>query len=117
LRYRKIDANQDRVFGHGQADFWRDVPDGPAQSVVTRLHMQLGEWFLDITDGTPYQTRVLGKYTGSTRDPTLRSRILGTTGVTGIAAYSSNLDRNTRAFTVEATVDTEFGQAVISESM
>lgn len=117
MRYRKLDAAQDRVFGHGQSDFWRDVPDAPAQLVVTRLHMELGEFFLDITDGTPYQTRVLGKYTGSTRDPTIRARILGSQGVTGIASYSSNLDRDTRAFTVNATVDTQYGQVVISEAM
>jgi hypothetical protein len=117
MRYRKLDADGDRVWGRGQADFWRDVPDAPAQAVLTRLHMELGEWFLDITDGTPYQTRVLGKYTGSTRDPVLRARILGSTGVTGIASYSSNLDRDTRAFTVAVTIDTQYGQAVIAETM
>lgn len=116
MRYRKIDADGDRVFGHGQSDFYRDVPEAPAQAVLTRLHMELGEWFLDTTDGTPYQTRVLGKYTGSTRDPVLRSRILGSTGVTSIESYSSNLDRDTRAFTVDVTIDTQYGQTVISET-
>jgi hypothetical protein len=117
MRYRKLDANGDRIFGHQQSDFWRDVPDAPAQAVVTRLHMELGEWFLDVTDGTPWKTRVLGKYTGSTRDPTIRSRILGTQGVTGISDYSSNLDRDTRAFSANATVDTQYGQVVIAETM
>jgi len=117
MRYRKLDANGDRVFGHGQSDFWRDVPDAPAQAVLTRLHLEQGSWFLDTTEGIPWKTRVLGKYTGSTRDAVIRARVLGTQGVSGIAQYSSSLDRNTRAFAVNMTIDTIYGQATVQETI
>ena len=117
MRYRKLDSDQDYSFGHGSADFWQDVPDAPAQAVVTRLHLEQGEWFLDTSEGMPWKTRVLGKYTGPTRDVVIRSRILGSQGVTAIAAYASNLDRDTRAFGVNVTIDTQYGAATISEPL
>ena len=114
MRVRKIDpARGGRQFGHGLADFWIDVPDGPAQCVKTRLGLWLGQWFLNTDDGTPWQTKVLGRYSGSTRDVAIRARILGTPGVTEIVNYSSSLNRDTRAWTVNATVDTAYGQTTI----
>ena len=82
---------------------------------MTRLELFLGEWFLDTSAGTPYLTKVLGKYTESTRDATLRSRILGTTGVKSLLAYGSQLNRDTRIFSVQATVDTIYGQATMTQ--
>lgn len=117
MRYRKLDAAGDYSFGRGQADFWVDVPDAPAQAAVTRLHLWQGEWFLDTREGTPWQTEVLGKFTGSTRDPALQARILGTEGVTEIVDYSSTLNRETRGFSVNAVIDTRYGRAVLQEPM
>jgi hypothetical protein len=110
VRYRKLDANGDMQFGRGLSDFWINVPDAVAQAVETRLALQLGEWFLDTTDGTPWNTRVLGKYTGSTRDAVLQARTLGTPNLTGIASFSSGLNRETRAYTVKIVADTAYGQ-------
>ncbi len=110
MRVRKLP----RTFGHGAEDFWRDVPDGPAQCVGTRLGLWLGQWFLAPSEGTDFAVKVLGKYTGSTRDVVIRERILGTPGVTKIAAYSSSLDRETRRWTVSATVDTAYGATTIT---
>jgi len=110
MRVRKLDANGDRVFGHGQADFWRDQPEAVAQLVGTRLALWLGQWFLFPTDGTPYQYKVLGKFTQSTRDPILQTRILQTPGVTAIKTYSSALNRDTRQFGVQVLLDTVFGR-------
>jgi hypothetical protein len=116
MRVRKMDANGDMTFGGGQASFYRDQPEAPAQAALTRLYLFLGEWFLDTSDGTPWKTQVLGKYTGSTRDPVIRQRILGTPGVTGIAAYGSQLNRDTREFDVQATIDTLYGQTQLVTS-
>lgn len=108
-----LDANGDYVFGGGQASFWRDVPDAPAQAVKTRLLLYLGEFFLDVTDGTDWRGQALGPRTTSTRDAVLRERILGTPGVLSIDSYSSNLNRTTRAFTVSVTVSTIYGAASV----
>lgn len=114
MRYRKLDENGDMRFGRGASDFWRDVPEAPAQAVKTRLCLRLGEWFLDTTDGTPYATQILGKHTSGTRDAAIRERIVGTQGVTSLDAYSSTFDPNTRSFTVSATISTAYGATTVT---
>jgi hypothetical protein len=111
MKYRALDAGGDMRFGHGLADFLIDTPEAVAQAVRTRLQLLRGEWFLDKREGTPYQTKVLGRNTGATRDPAIRRRILGTQGVTEIVAYSSTLEG--RSFSVSATINTVFGQTTV----
>jgi hypothetical protein len=125
MRYRKLStgkvvdgkyvAEGDYVFGHGKSDFWIDSPDGVAQHVVTRLRLQYGEWFLDLEEGTPWKTRVLGKHTANTRDMVIRYRTLDTQGVRNILDYSSHLDRETRGFGVNILLDTIYGVARLQE--
>lgn len=107
MRYRKHDANGDYTFGGDLAAFYIDVPEAVAQACATRLGLGLGEWFLDTTDGTPWKTRVLGFYTGSTRDLVIKQRVLGTIGVLNIEQYSSDVTH--RAFTVDMTINTVYG--------
>jgi hypothetical protein len=109
MRVRKEDADGDSIFGHGQQDFFIDQAEAVAQIVKTRLHLWQGEWFLDTSDGTPWRTRVLGKYTQLSRDMVLRSRVLGTPGVTQIIDYNSTFDGNSRTFFVTMTLRTQFG--------
>lgn len=115
MRIRKMDADGDMVFGGGQTAFYRDQPEAPAQAVGTRLRMRLGEWFLDTEAGTPWDTQALGKYTAPVRDSMIRGRILDTQGVTGVAAYASTFDPETRQFTASATIDTAYGRVTLSE--
>lgn len=117
MRYRKLDADGDMTFGHGQQDFLRDTPDAVAQAVVTRLRLLAGEWFLDLADGTPWQAGVMGKHTQATYDPVIRRRILQTEGVTGISEYTSVFDGAARRLTVTATIDTVYGHATFQEVM
>lgn len=116
MRVRAIDDNNEPKFGRGQDDFLKDVPAAVGQCVKTRLALYTNEWFLNLADGTPWRTQVLGKRTDSVRDPVLRARILGTNGVTGISSYASQHARSTRAFTVQATVDTIYGVAEVDVS-
>ena len=50
MKYRKLDANGDRVWGQGLASFWIDVPDAVGQLIATRLGLWLGQWFLNRSD-------------------------------------------------------------------
>lgn len=117
MLYRKLDPNGDYSFGRGAADFWRDVPDAVAQSVRTRLHLEQGEWYLDSAEGTPWRTQVLGKRTESTRDLMVQMRVTETTGVNELVSYSSDLNRDTRGFSVALTIDTIYGPASLVEPL
>lgn len=116
MRYRKLDANGDYVFGGQQADFYVNSPEAVAQAVQTRLRLWQGEWFLDTTAGTPWN-QVLGKYTGGTYDTVIRQRILGTQGVQAITDYSSTLDSEARVLTVSATISTIYGTTTVQATI
>lgn len=113
MRYRKLNDNGDMKFGNQQADFHRNTPDGVAQACVTRLKLWLGEWFIDQTEGTPYQQAVLGKNTAQTVEPAIRSRILETDGVTSIDEFSLSFDPDERKASINTTISTSYGQAVV----
>jgi len=117
MRYRKLSADGDYVFGGQQADFYKDSPEAVAQAVHTRLRLTTGEWYLDTTEGTPWATDVLGKYTGSRYDAAIRQRILGTQGVTELTAYSSSLDAERRALSVTATINTIYGTTTVQATL
>lgn len=111
MKYRRLDKDLDFTFGKGKENFWTDVPDAPGQAILTRLKLELGQWFLDLDDGTPWNTRVLGKYTGNTRDPVIRSRVVETQGVRFLIEYSSHFDPEARGWGVVMTVDTVYGKS------
>jgi hypothetical protein len=113
MRYRKLDTNDDYVFGGGAVDFLANTPETVAQAVLTRLRLLRGEWFLDTTVGMPWLTDVLGKYTNGTYDAAIRQCMLGTRGVNEIASYSSAVDPDTRTLTVAATLSTLYGTTTL----
>lgn len=121
MRYRALDSNGDMLFGQGAANFLVNTPNCVAQAVLTKLRLMAGEWFLDINEGTPYSTQILGKspqvkgvLAASLRDRAIRDRILSTPGVLKIVNYSSQLDPRTRAFTVSTTITTIYGSTDIA---
>jgi hypothetical protein len=114
MRYRALDANGDYSGGRGGGNFLINSPACVAQSVLTRLRLWQGEWFLDITEGTPWLQQVLGKFSKPIYDLAIKTRVLGTQGVTGIVNYSSTRDDVTRKLTVQMTINTQFGQAEIA---
>ena len=114
MRYRKLDANGDYSFGQGSADFYVDQPEAVAQAVATRLGLYLGEWFLDVTDGTDWRGSVLGAHTETTRDMVLKARILGTLNLSAITAYASSVVN--RAFSVSVQLSTAYDNSTVTGS-
>lgn len=112
MRYRALDANRDMTFGQGGQNFLINSPAAVAQAVDTKLRLWMGEWFLDLTEGTPYPSDVLGSNTAATRDSAIRDRILSTPGVSGIVSFSSELVG--RAWSVSAVLNTIYGQTPFS---
>jgi hypothetical protein len=113
MRYRREDANGDYVFGPFST--WAvDSPEAVSLAVRSRLKLYTEEWFLDLTEGLE-KTHILGYGTQPTRDQEIQQRILGTRGVKGLLAYSSQVDPTTRSFTVACAVDTIYGPVTITE--
>jgi hypothetical protein len=113
MRYRQLDANSDFTFGGGLKDYLQDSPDAVVQAVLTRFRLWEGEWFLDVTEGTPYLSGMLGKYTQDTIDQLIKKRILETQGVDSIIDYSGVYDGNNRSYSFNATISTIYGTADI----
>jgi hypothetical protein len=113
VRYRALDANGDYSGGRGQGNFLINSAACVAQSVLTRLKLWQGEWFLDVTDGTPWAQQVLGKTSKQIYDLAIRARVLGTQGVTGIVSYSSTLNTAKRALSVSIAITTQYGPATV----
>lgn len=112
MQYRALSPTGDYQFGLGSRNFLANSPATVAQAVQTRLLLSQGEWFLDVTEGTPYGTEILGEGTVPTYDLAIRARILGTEGVTDIASYSSSFNSAIRGVSVAVTIDTVYGSFV-----
>jgi hypothetical protein len=113
MTYRKLDTKGDYVFGGGFADYLQNSAEAVAQAVQTRFKLWEGEWFLDITEGTPYFAGMLGKYTQDTIDQLIKKRILETKGVVSILAYKGSYNGNDRSYSISATISTIYGAADI----
>jgi hypothetical protein len=103
----------DMTFGRGAADYWINDRRGVGQLVSTRLRLWQGQWFLAVNDGMPWGTEVLGKYTDDVRDAAVQDRIYATPGMVGVQGYNSQLDRQSRAWTVHASLQTVYGEFVL----
>lgn len=113
MRYRKLTADGDYSFGNGQLDFYRDEPMAVGQSVKTRLLLWLGEWFLNIDDGTPFMTGILGKHSIETANITIQDRILNTEGMVELEDFESEIDPDSRLMTVSCSIDTIYGPTTL----
>lgn len=113
MRYRAQAADGDFVF-LGTSPFLVNSTEAVVQAIRTRLSLYAGEWFLDDRVGFDLN-KVLGNNTELTRDDEIKRVISGTKGVTQLTAYSSQVDER-RRFTVNATVDTLYGRASITET-
>lgn len=115
MRYRKLDENGDYSAGHGSADFFVDSPETVGQSVLTRLRLWTGEWFLNTDEGTPYREQVLGMRKRQTAGPALKLCVASTEGVTSVDNFAADYDGNSRHLAVSATISTVYGETELTE--
>jgi hypothetical protein len=87
MRYRQQSSTGDYTLGLPPLE---NSPDAVALAIRTRLALSLGEYFLDLSQGTPWWDGVMEKYT-SNYDAIIKDRILGTPGVTSITSYTSSV--------------------------
>ncbi|MDH0030306.1 MULTISPECIES: hypothetical protein [unclassified Acinetobacter] len=117
MRYRKLDENGDYSFGNSQANFYQNTPQAVGQAVLTRLRLWVGEWFLNIDDGTDWLDQVLGRGTSLLYEQVIKQRILGTQGVTEITDFFTQYDPNTRELAIQTTINTIYGETTLQESL
>ncbi len=112
MQYRPLDANGDYTIG---VPFLANSPQCVAQAIVTRLALWQGEWFLDVTDGTPWLQSILGRKQNP--DAYIKQRILGTPGVTGLIEYQGTYVGATSAYSVSGLALTLYGPAPFETSI
>lgn len=118
MRSRRLSDTGDYTFGQGEANFLIDSVECVAQNVRTRMKLWVGEWFLDVSEGTPWTTEILSAYLYNTKpllDMAIRTRVLRTPGVVSIPEYQSSVDPTTRRLTVTMRINTTFGEASVQE--
>lgn len=101
------------TFGQGQGNFWINQPEAVAQLVMTRLRLDLGAWFYDMSDGTAWKTAVLGERTQQTRDIIVIDRVRSTDGLEQIDSYGSRMDPNERTWDAAMQITTVFGPIAV----
>jgi hypothetical protein len=116
-RYRALSATGDYTFGQGSKNFLINSPAMVGQKVRTRLLLWLGEFFLDKTEGTPWETKVVGKNKNPTYDLVIQQRILQTEGVRSIVSYNSVLTHKTRGLAVSVTILTIYSNTPVEISV
>lgn len=111
MTVRLLDANGDISTSGRQ---FTDEINEVTQTVTTRLRLFLGEYFRDVTDGTPWFEQILGK--GSSlegKEAAIKNRIIRTDGVTRLISFSTDFDIGTRTYTVNAGILTPYGNTQI----
>lgn len=90
------------------------------QSIRCELHLQLGEWFLDITRGVPWVQNpnmtdhpILGRHPAdlSYAEAQIKAAILRVEGVAGLSSFTMAFNHVTRAATCNVTGTFESGTA------
>ena len=117
-RTRRLDDNGDFVIS-GQV--WIFDIEAIAQTISTRLNLFAGEYWRDVSDGTPWIEKILGKNNSAntlqSKSLLLKNRILNTDGVVSILEWSSDFSYFDRKFSVKATVLTEYGILELDEEL
>ena len=80
------------------------------QTISTRLKLYYGEYFRDITEGTPWFQSILTKQgTLSSKDGIIKSRIVQTPDVQQLIEYTTDYDINERRYSVNGRVLSTYG--------
>lgn len=117
IAYRQLGPNADPIWGQGASNFLSGTK-AVTQAVLTRLRLLEGEWWADITDGTPVWQKILAVGGANVRQQQisllLQQRILNTPFVTGIKNIQVQYDPGSRIFGFYAEVNTQFGIMILS---
>jgi hypothetical protein len=109
---RALDTNKDWTYGKGKNDYLRNV-EAISLNVETRLREWKGDCFFAITNGVDYNN-FLDVGTKDFLDRDVKRVIIQSEGVIKIKSYESDINRDDREFTAQATFLTIFGSAKVT---
>lgn len=113
---RALSPQWDPQRGQALQNFLTDI-NAVAQIIATRLKLLEAEWYENTSDGTPLFQSLLGNATTlSAVSLVLRQRILSTPYVTGINSFSLEYGSSGRAYSFQASVQTQFGPVSVSNA-
>lgn len=114
MTVRRLDANGDIVTSGTQ--FTNEASE-IAQTISTRLRLFLGEYFRNINEGTPWFQSILNKRgTLSSKDAIIKQRITRTEGVIQLLSYKADYDIDSRVYSIQAVVNTQYGEIPLNIS-
>jgi hypothetical protein len=120
MKYRKLDANGDPIYGQGDNSFVTDK-EAVAQAILTRIKLFEGEWWENIKDGLPVWSQLLtyGGTGNNNRSSIITSRILGTKfGNTALVVSMNNVsvvyNSTTRKYTYTGSAQSIYGEIIIT---
>jgi hypothetical protein len=115
MTVRRLDESTGDIVTRGRQFITGDnTQEEIAQTIKTRLRLFSGEYFRDVTDGTPWFQVILDKNaTLAARDAAIKQRIVQTDGVLQLVTFETDYDISSRGFTVSAQVLTAVGLASI----
>jgi hypothetical protein len=113
VKYRRIDENGDYVFGNGKYDFLEDVEAVP-QAIKTKLNLFQGEWWEDLSEGTPFYQDIAGQFIKSEEDKDIVTRIYcnrisDVEAVNSFISVNSEFDNEKRKYSMKADINTIYG--------
>lgn len=115
MKYRKMDVNGDYVFGLNEQGFLKDN-EAVAQAAVTKIKLLKGEWWEDVSEGTPFFQSILGiNATLESKiaiDLIIRDRILQVENVETIVTFKSEIDNVSRSYMLYCELETNFGELI-----
>jgi hypothetical protein len=108
---RKVDTENDWLFGKGSSDYARDEA-AIAENIKTRLLSWLNDCFYAMTDGIDYQ-QLMDKGQQANLLLAIKSTILASEGVVAINSVTAELDVK-RNLDIEYNIDTIYSQNFIN---
>jgi len=112
--YRRLSADGDYVFGGNKNNYVSGV-EAVRQAILTRLRQLKYEWWEDLEDGLPLWEMIIANRDVTEAKKEIEKRIQGTKNVKYIARLEYEWDNDQRKLTVNAVVETDFGQTSIQE--
>jgi hypothetical protein len=117
ITVRALSPTGEPLQGNGQGNFISDI-DAVAQIIRTRLLLLAGEWWEDLTDGTPlFQSVLAGAGDERSRQAAalvFTARVLGSPYVESVSNVTTAWNSATRTFSFTQQANTPFGTITIT---